>query len=157
MRCNLPSASIINDTNGNITGSEGYYQDIVFYITGKLNMTVETIESTAFRMKLLDNGSWTGEIGILQRQEADVVSSGLGLSLQRSDFIDYPIATIRSRMTLLYLIPEEGVSPNMWVYVEVFVVYQWLIFLTLLVLMAMGLSVPPNSYCYYIRTNLPPP
>ena len=74
----------IKDKNGNIIGSWGYYQDLLFYITDWLNLTIETIEHP-WSMELLENGSWTGGIGFLQRQEADVVSTGMGINLQRSD------------------------------------------------------------------------
>ena len=132
-------ANFTRDENGTIVGSEGYFQEILFYVTDKLNMTIE-IMAAPWHMQLLDNGSWTGEIGFLQRQEVDVVSSGLGLRLQRSYFIDYPIPTLRGRLTLLAPIPK-GVAPNMWVYINIFGVYQWLLFLVSLFLMAMGLSV----------------
>ena len=69
-----------------------------------------------------------------------MVSSGLGINLQRSDFVDFPIQTHRSPITLIAAIPK-GTTPNMWVYVSVFGVYQWMIFLIALLLMAMGLSL----------------
>ena len=135
-----PQAEIIEDKNGNIIGSKGFYQDWLFYITDKLNMTIETIESKSYRMELQDNGSWSGEIGFIQRQEADVVSSGLGINLQRSKFIDYPIAVNRFKIPLVAVVPK-GTSPNMWVYVRVFGINQWLIIIMLLVFIAMGLTV----------------
>ena len=125
---NPPWAQFTKNKNGNITGSNGYFQDMLFYITDKLNLTIETIESP-----------WGAEIEFLQKQEADVVSTGLGITLQRSDFIDFPIPTHLEPITLIAAIPK-GVSPNMWVYLGVFAFNQWMIFITLLVLMVMGLS-----------------
>ena len=139
LRNNPPGSQLTEDKNGNIIGSKGYLQDMLFYITDHLNLKIETIEASG-GIQLLDNGSWTGEIGFLQRQEADVVSSGLGINLQRSDFVDFPIQTHRSPITLIAAIPK-GTTPNMWVYVSVFGVYQWMIFLIALLLMAMGLSL----------------
>ena len=136
---NPPWAHLTKDENDNIVGSNGYYQDILFYITDKLNLTIEIIESP-WEMELLDNGSWTGEIGFLQRKEADVASSGLGINLQRSYFIDYTIPTHVEPITLIAAIPK-GVSTDMWVYVGVFGVLQWMIFIILLVLMMIGLSI----------------
>ena len=121
------------------SGTKGYIQDMLFYITDKLNLTIAIIESP-WGSKLLDNGSWTSEFGFLQRKEADVVSTGMGISLQRSHFFDFPITTHRAPITLIAAIPK-GVSPNMWVYVEVFGFHQWMIFIALLVLMVLGLSV----------------
>ena len=111
---NPPAAEFIKDKNGNIIGSKGYYQDRLFYITDKLNMTIETIEAK-WGTRLLKNGSWTGNIGYLQRKEADVVSSGLGVNLQRSNFIDYPMQLSYGKFGLKAILPTKGSSPNMWV------------------------------------------
>ena len=135
----LPFAQFTEDKNGNINGSAGFFQDILFYITDKLNMAVDTV-AHPWKMVLLENGSWTGGIGLLQRQEADVITTGLGLNIQRSYYIDFPIPTHRQPIELIAATPE-GVSINMWAYLGVFGVFQWMIFITLLVLMAIGLSV----------------
>ena len=91
-------AEIITDTNGNIIGSKGYYQDKLFYITDKLNLTINVIE--AEWAASLVNGSWNGPIGFLQRHEADVVTAKLGINLQRSAFIDFPIKISQNRHLL---------------------------------------------------------
>ena len=134
-----PNAQIIRDKNGGIIGSKGKYQDMLFYMTDKLNLSIEIVESP-WDMKLLDNGSWTGEIGFLQRKEADVVSTNLGVNIQRSKFIDFPIQTAWDPMPLIAIIPK-GVSPNMWVYVRVFGFNQWMVFIMFLLLIAVGLTV----------------
>ena len=116
-RTNLEGASLINcltentwyanflrDKGGNITGSEGYFPDILFLISDRLNLTVETTEHS-WEMQLLENGSWTGGIGVLQRKVADVCTLGLGINFQRSHYIDYPIATDRQATTLHAAIP----------------------------------------------------
>ena len=103
-------------------------------------MTVRTIESTSFEMKLQDNGSWNGEIGFLQRKEVDVVSSDLGINLQRSDFIDFPVHLGIRKIDLTAVIPK-GISPNMWVYVSVFGFNQWMLFVVSLLFIMMGLTV----------------
>ena len=139
LRHNPPWAQFTKDKNGKIISSKGYYQDLLFYITEKLNLTIETVE-TSGRIELLENGSWTGEIGFLQRKEADVVSRGLGINLQRIDFIDFPILTFWQPITLIAA-KQTDVSPDMWVYIEVFGFHQWMIFISLLALMMIGLSV----------------
>ena len=134
-----PWAQLTKDKHGNINGSKGYFQDMVFYITDKLNLTVETKEHP-WAMKLLDNGSWTGAMGLLQRQEVDTVSTGFGINVQRSKYIDYPIATNKEAVTLIAAIPKSA-SPNVWVYVKVFGLTQWMIFIMFLVLMVIALSL----------------
>ena len=137
---NLPGSEFIKDKAGNIIGSKGWYQDILFYITDRLNLTIETIEAQWVN-KLLDNGSWTGQIGFLQRQEADVVTTSLGITLQRNNFIDFPIQIIYGTLGLAAILPIKGTSPNMWVYIRVFGIYQWMIFIIFLILIVMGLIV----------------
>ena len=132
-------SDFITDKSGTLIGSKGYFPDMLFLITYKLNLTVKTVKSP-WTMELMENGSWTGEIGFLQRKDVDVVSSGLGINLQRSDFIDYPLPTDRSPLTLIAAIPKKNV-PNIWVYVRVFGVQQWIIFISLLVLTVIGLTL----------------
>ena len=150
-RTDLEGASMVNVLAHNVGWSEverdnktgrivrtfGYFQDMLFYITDRLNMTIENIE-VGWTNKLLANGSWTGSMRSLVRKEADVATSGLGISLQRSGFIDYPMATDRQPLILHAAIPK-GSSTNMWVYVSVFGLTQWMMYFALLILMAMGL------------------
>lgn len=131
-------AEFAKDENNNTIGSKGFYQDMLFYVTDKLNVTIDIVEAE-WAAKLV-NGSWNGPIGFLQRQEADVVSAGLGVNLQRSDYIDYVIPTSRGAMTLIAAIPE-GSTLNMWSYVEVFGIYQWMILVAFMGLMVIGLSI----------------
>ena len=138
-------SDIIKDKNGNITGSKGHFQEMLFYITDNLNLTVKTVEAP-WNLELLGNGSWTGDMGFLQRREADVVSSGLGINLQRSNYIDYPIGTTYQPLTLHAAIPK-GITPNMWVFIWVFGPYQWMIFVALLVLLVVGLHLI-NVFCH---------
>ena len=119
------TVEIVKDINGKIIDTKGYYPDKLYYITEKLNVTIEVIEAPSM-LKLFDNGSWTGAMGFLQRREADVVGTGLGINHLRSNFIDFAIPSDRQPLTLIAKIPK-GVTLNMWVYVEVFGVNQWII------------------------------
>ena len=133
-------ANFVRDKDGSIVASKGYLQEMLFYITDKLNLTIETKEAKRAPSFPLENGSWTGFIGLLERKEVDVLSMGLGINHQRSYVIDYPIATHRQPITLIAAIPKGG-APNMWVYVQVFGVYQWIMFIMLLTLIGAALSL----------------
>ena len=66
-------AKLIRDKRGNVIGSEGELQNVLFYIVEALNATMETTEILGRVVwKRLQNGSWTGGIGVLQRMEADI-------------------------------------------------------------------------------------
>ena len=126
----VPSKSCADSGNATIIGSMGPYQDLLFYITGRLNVTITTLslERSITRLK---NGSWTGSIGVLQRKEADIVTTGLGLNLERSRFVDYLLPTKEHVITLIAPMHKKS-SPNLWVYLQVFGAPQWVIFSALL-------------------------
>ena len=125
-------AKLVKDDVGDIVGSSGYFQEMLFYIIKHLNLKIETIEIPNERIEKLDNGSWTGDIGVLERKEADVCSAGIGIKMERSTSIEYPIPTYRGTVTLIATNPR-GTAINMWAYLEVFGVTQWCIFIALIV------------------------
>lgn len=124
-------AELIKDDAGNVIGSSGYFQDMLFYIIQHLNLKVEHREIPNEKLEKLENGSWTGDIGVLQRKEADVCSAGIGIKIERSSAIEYPMPTYRDTVTLIAA-NSQGTAINMWAYLEVFGVTQWCIFIALL-------------------------
>ena len=124
-------SQILRDHANNIIGSWGFFQEMLFYITEKVNMTVQTTEVPHEPWEMLENGSWTGGIGILQRNEVDIVSLGLGQTSQRCSVIDCPMSTLRNPLTLIAAKPK-GTTVRLWVYIEVFGVIQWAFFFAFL-------------------------
>ncbi len=87
------------DENGQVAG---FYQDVLLIIANRLNLTVEMIynyDSGAWG-KLLENGSWTGLLGMLHRGEADVVSSAMIRSMQRIAAFDFSLTVSYMEMKL---------------------------------------------------------
>ena len=133
LRDNAHYARLMRDKDGKIVGSWGILQYMLgFVIVDKLNMTLETVEIPDGPWRMLENGSWTGGIGRLQRREADIVSVLMGMRAQRCSVIDCSAPTLRDTITLISAIPK-GTAINMWVYLKVFGVIQWTLFFTLLV------------------------
>ena len=135
-------ADFTRDDEGNITGSKGYTQEMLFYIIDSLNLTVKTVEYQG-GWKLLENGSWTGGRGQMQRKEADTFSAGMGIQLKycfEDGIFDCPIPVVELP-SVLFAGKPTGAAPNMWVYVNVFGVTQWLFFLLALIVMVVGFSI----------------
>ena len=64
---------IIRDDKGKVVGSQGELQNLLFFMAETLNATIKTTELPALgAWKELQNGSWTGGIGMLQRKETDI-------------------------------------------------------------------------------------
>ena len=135
-----PWSILLKDADGNVLGSKGELQNLIFYITERLNLSIKTIEMPQEQWKMLENGSWTGGVGVLQRKEADICSNGMGILHDRSFAIDFPLPVIYDPITLFALKPT-GRAPNMWVYVRVFGVIQWIIFMMLLIAFAMVMTM----------------
>ena len=133
-------AQFTRDINGNITGSKGYFQDKLLYITDRLNLTVKTVARKYEDPKLLENGTWLGIMGLMQKKEVDVFSMGMGIHILYSSIIDFPFATNRKPITLIAARPK-GAAHEMWVYVRVFGIFQWTIFAMLLTLLACAISL----------------
>ena len=118
-------ADLIKDESGNITGSKGLFQDILFFITGKLNLTVTTTEL-----------KW--DEYIYDRKEADVHTTQVGISLDIDDSMDLLVPVSREPMTLIAG-KQRGTATNMWVYVNVFGAPQWALFFAFLILLVIGI------------------
>ena len=118
---------------GEIVQSGGLLQSMLGIIFAqKLRMTIRHVKIPDERWQMLENGSWTGGLGILQRNEADIVSVLMGMGAQRCSVIDCSAPTLRDTITLISEIPK-GTAINIWVYLKVFGVIQWSIFFTMLI------------------------
>ena len=78
--------TLIRDEQGNIVGSRGFYSDALQGITESLKMATETVLLPPGRWKRFDNGTWTGGVGWLQKEEGDVCLS-VAISLDRDEFL----------------------------------------------------------------------
>ena len=125
--------------NETIIGVNGHYQGQLSYMTDRLNLTVKVVETPNERGRPLQNGSWTGSIGMLQRNEIDVESTGTGISLERYPAIDFPSPAYRVAKVLFGKKPT-GSAPNTFVYMQVFGVRQWLIVVAFLILLVISTS-----------------
>ena len=144
----LPNADFIRGSSGEILGTKGKIQDQLFYITNCLNLTIETVEAP-WDFKKYENGSYGGGIGMLQRKEVDIFTVGLGISLERSMIIDFAIPTSFESLILVGKIPTftqniKTVTQNLWTYVGVFGVYEWVIYFSLGFLLVAGFSLKIN-------------
>ena len=64
---------------------------------------------------------------MLQRKQADICSIGVGVKPEGNTAVDFALPTHRDTITLIA--PNtEGDSIDVWAYLEVFGIYEWLIF-----------------------------
>ena len=124
----------IKDESGNIIATKGYYQDVLFYVTENLNLSVVTVEGTNC-IPIINCTCFD------PRTEVDVHSYGVGIHMDFAmSLIDLPLIIFRSPVTLIAA-KQKGTAPNMWVYVQVFGIPQWILFIVLLTLLGMALVI----------------
>ncbi|XP_014209295.1 glutamate receptor-like [Copidosoma floridanum] len=103
-----PLSLIQRDDFGNVVGIEGFFGIIVKDLKKTLNLTLKYIESDC-KGSLLTNGSWTGVIGLLQRNEADLAANGLIMTIDKMNVIEFtfPIFLSKSRIFIKNPSKEE--------------------------------------------------
>ena len=131
-RTDLGGLTIIDGQNADGSTFWKFSQGLLFCIIQKVNMTTKPSELPHEPWDRLENGSWTGAIGILQRSEVDIVSNPIiGHTSERCLDIDCTMATLYDPFTLIAGKPK-GHTLDIWAYVKVFKVVQWTIFFALL-------------------------
>ena len=133
-------AEPLYDSQGNVVGSEGSHQARVHAFAESMNLNIETllVFDNEFG-KILENGTWTGCVGMLTRNHADACSTGLAWTISRNTAIDFSDALTvpNDRYTLMGPITREKVL-DMWVYIGVFGFAQWGVFIGCLLTVLLG-------------------
>ena len=141
--CSLDYDEELMYSNCTLIGSGGLFQEMFFYFTDGLNVTIETIETPFVTLEMSANGSWNGEIGMLQSGEIDVASAGLGIRINRISAIDFTSPIHFDREALIAIKPNAS-SINVWVYVQVFGFEQWAVLVGLLSGFTIALTIAYN-------------
>ena len=120
-------ADFIYDENATITGSWGWVQETLFYMTDQLNLTVITnhLPIRGCAQNLWNSGP------------TDVCSGGMPV---RMDGFSYTLPIDVQPQTLLAGVPS-GTAPEAMVYIEVFGYLQWSTFFSALLVISLGIGV----------------
>ena len=110
------SPEFMYDKDGNIVGGKGYLIDIMNILSKELNFTVALSKSVDDKFgKKTNNGSYNGMVGMLIRNETDVVAAHLTITEDRSEVIDFTIPWKFSMLSLI--VPVDRVhSHSFFVY-----------------------------------------
>ncbi|XP_022243194.1 uncharacterized protein LOC111086069 [Limulus polyphemus] len=96
------------DSNGNLHVKEGIDLKMIQAFAQKFNFRLRHVPSidNKFGAKL-PNGSWNGLIGMIQRQEAEIAVSDIGMSNSRSEVIDFTYPYVNDQINFLIQAPRE--------------------------------------------------
>ena len=118
------------DENENIIDGKGYFIDLLNIIKRGCNFTSHIIYSVDGKFGgVNENGSWNGMVGMVTRDEADVILSPLTINKSRKTAIDYTIPLFWEYMTLIAPRGQKN-QINYLVYVEIFPFFVYMITFT---------------------------
>ena len=112
------SPKFYEDDNGNLHG-EGYLMDLMYLFEKDLNFTVVLSESIDRKFgNKIANGSYNGMVGMLVRNETDIVAAHMTITKTRAQVIDYCLPWKFSVFTIIVPV-NRAPQLNYLVYMEV--------------------------------------
>ena len=123
-----PMQNLYYDTSGqSIIGCGGLFLDPINILASKLNFTVNfMIPGDKAWGTLTTNGTWTGMIGMLIKDEVDIAAADLSATEARQRVVKFSSAIAEEVVTLVAP-PSGETEVNSWIYFEIFPYSAWYI------------------------------
>ena len=83
---------------------------------------------------LNSDGTWNGMVGMLQRNEADIIMTLLTVSEDRKRVVDFSVTANKLRFTLL-MAKSGHDRVNIWLYLDVFTSKAWMSFVVMVIVL----------------------
>ena len=136
----LPYAIVtrFNENNaGDIFNKSGIFQDLSSLLQSRLNFSVKSLSPPDGKWGniLLDNISWSGMVGELSNNKADISSAGLSRTFERNKAVDYGITLYQYKNTLIQA-SIKSVMIQVWVYLTIFPVPAWVVIIVMILMQA---------------------
>ena len=136
----LPYAIVtrFNKNNeGDIFNKSGIFQDLSSILQSRLNFSVKSLSPSDGKWGnlLLDNMTWSGMVGDLSNNKADISSAGLSRTFERNKAVDYGITLHQYKNTLIQA-SIKSVMIQVWVYLTIFPVPAWVVIIVMILMQA---------------------
>ena len=142
----LMATNFSYDHHGNLIGGKGFLFDILHLLEGDLNFTSSL--SLAVDGKFggkNSNGTWDGMVGMLLRDETDVVVASLTQTSRRYEVIDFTIPLFPKAQCTLLSPRTSGTVTNLTLYVKRFSVMTWAVISIMTLTLAIGFYILSES------------
>ena len=134
------------DNDGNIVGGKGFMIDMLEMLEKDVNMTAAmslTVDGK-FGGKT-KNGSFNGMVGMLMRNETDVVVATLTYTPVRQQVVDYTIPIFAKNSLTLWAPLGKGVQLNYTAFVDIFPVNVWILIAVAFLILAIAFHIISSS------------
>ncbi|XP_059093173.1 glutamate receptor ionotropic, delta-2-like [Tigriopus californicus] len=123
-------------SNGSISG---FYADVLKAAQTYLGVHFEYIPSVDGHWgSLLENGSYNGMVGMVERREVDMALPEISYTYDRSSISDYPFALNKERQQILVQNTFTQNSLDLWTYMDP---YSWWFWYTTLAMMTLATTL----------------
>ncbi|XP_015913069.1 probable glutamate receptor [Parasteatoda tepidariorum] len=133
----------------NTTVISGFEAELINLLSRKLNFEYEILVPTDSSYGSRDaSGNWTGMVGMLARNEADMAFALMGITEDRSTVVDFSIPYIPLDKT--FLMHHASFLPKTSAFMYPFSTLVWFLFFIVLLLVTMlfrALISPKDSIC----------
>ena len=134
------------NSNGNIIGGRGFMMDMLEMLERDMNITASlslTVDGKfGGRTK---NGSFNGMVGMLMRNETDVVVATLTYTPVRHKVVDYTIPIFARNSLTLWAPQGKGLQLNYTAFIDIFPVNVWVLIATSFLILAMAFYIISTS------------
>ena len=134
------------DSDGNIIGGRGFMIEMLELLQNDVNMTAPlslTVDGK-FGGKT-KNGSYNGMVGMLMRNETDVVVATLTYTPVRHKVIDYTIPIFAKNSLTLWAPLGKGVQLNYTAFIDIFPVNVWILIAASFIILAIAFYIINTS------------
>ena len=134
------------DNYGNIIGGKGFMIDMLEMLEKDVNMTAAmslTVDGK-FGGKT-KNGSFNGMVGMLMRNETDVVVATLTYTPVRQQVVDYTIPIFAKNSLTLWAPLGKGVQLNYTAFVDIFPINVWVLIAVAFLILAIAFHIISSS------------
>ncbi|XP_071519171.1 glutamate receptor 2-like [Panulirus ornatus] len=100
----------------------GYIVEVMRVVQQHLNFTAVLVATQGFGL-LMDNGSWNGMVGVLQRREADMAALDFTPSWRRAQVVDFSRAIGEDAVVIISRAPAPVVKP--FLLMQIFTPLVW--------------------------------
>lgn len=110
---------------------EGYNVDLIQEISKILgfNYTIKLVEDGQYGSYNKETGEWSGMIGELQSQKADLVVADITITYEREQGVDFTMPFMNLGVTILYKKPSKK-DPNLFSFLSPLSVDVWIYIIT---------------------------
>lgn len=116
------------DRMGGINNYQGFIADLLKELSKQLKFkyTLELADDGGYGSYNKTSGEWSGMIGELISQRADLVLADLTITHEREQVMDFTMPYMDFGVTILYRRPPKQEPPSMFIFLDPFTLDVWL-------------------------------